>query len=137
MTTLKPIDEGAIELYEFSYPKYGEHVVAMRPLQGGSGLQLFDTVKLFAADDTLKEYERVKDEAAVFAKKFVAQFNQQHRTQQVTEAEFIKAAEASREFFPSRMYYDPRDPTASKWATDLTQQCLRTALQALNITVKE
>lgn len=64
-----------IELYEFSYPKYGEHVVAMRNLSGGGGLQLFDTVKLFAKNSTLKEYERVKDEAADFAKKFVEHFN--------------------------------------------------------------
>lgn len=68
-------DSLTIELYEFSYPKYGEHVIAMRGLSGGGGLQLFDTVKLFAKNTTLKEYERVKDEAAEFAKKFVEQFN--------------------------------------------------------------
>lgn len=68
-------DENTLELYEFSYPKYGEHVVAMRNSPQGGGLQLFDTVKLFAKNNTLKEYDRVKDEAAAFAKQFVAQFN--------------------------------------------------------------
>lgn len=62
------------EIYEFAYQKYGEHVVALR-IPGKGGVQLFDTVKLFAKNSTLVEYERVKDEAAEFAKKFVAQFN--------------------------------------------------------------
>lgn len=64
-----------MEIYEFAYEKYGQHVVALRNSPQGGGVQLFDTVKLFAENNSLKEYERVKDEAADFAKKFVEQFN--------------------------------------------------------------
>jgi len=67
--------ENALEIYEFAYEKYGEHVVALRNSPQGGGVQLFNTVKLFAKNNSLAEYERVKDEAATFAKKFVAQFN--------------------------------------------------------------
>lgn len=62
-----------LEIYEFAYEKYGQHTVALRT--GGMGVELFDAVKLFSKNNSLKEYERVKDEAAAFAKKFVAQFN--------------------------------------------------------------
>lgn len=64
-----------LEIYEFPYAKYGEHVVALR-IKGKGGVQLFDTVKLFAERPTMGEYERVKGEAADLAKQFVAQFNQ-------------------------------------------------------------
>lgn len=62
-----------MEIYEFSYEKYGEHPVAIRCENGG--LRLFDAVKIFSKNNGLAEYERVKEEAADFAKRFVAQFN--------------------------------------------------------------
>lgn len=61
------------ELYEFSYEKYGEHVVAIK-LNGG-GIRLFDAVTLFSENNSLKEYERVKQQAAEFAKEFVETYN--------------------------------------------------------------
>lgn len=67
------IDE--IELYEFRYEKYGEHIVAMKSKNGGAGIQLFDAVNLFSKNNTRAEYDSVKDEAAKFAKDFVARFN--------------------------------------------------------------
>ncbi len=87
--------ENALEIYEFAYEKYGEHVVALRNSPQGGGVQLFNTVKLFAENNSLKEYERVKDEAATFAKKFVAQFNAptQQPAQQGKRAEGVGAVE--------------------------------------------
>ncbi len=63
-----------IKLTHYSYPKYGKHIVAIKCLDGGNK-QIFDAIELFAEEDTYVEYERVKDEAALFAEQFVNQFN--------------------------------------------------------------
>lgn len=62
-----------IELVQYAYGKYGEHVVALK-VPGGN-MQLFDACKIFQNNDTLVEYEWVKDEAARFAVQFVDQFH--------------------------------------------------------------
>lgn len=69
------------EIYEFAYQKYEQHIVALR-IPGRGGVELFDTVKLFAENRSTKEYERVKDQAADFAKQFVSQFNRDALPQQ-------------------------------------------------------
>ena len=65
--------ENDTKLIEFSYPKYGQHLVCIE-VEGGS-FELFDACKLLMEADTRQEYERIKNEAAEFAKKFVEQFN--------------------------------------------------------------
>lgn len=62
-----------IELVHYAYGKYGEHVVAIK-VPGGNR-RLFDAIKLFANDSSLKEYERVKDETAAWAEEFVNRVN--------------------------------------------------------------
>ncbi len=95
----------ALEIYEFAYKKYGQHIVAIRT--NGAGRELFDAVSLFSANNSLKEYERVKDEAAQFAKKFVAQFNRPylHPTpSQVSEKELERVIQSMHQ------HYNPGAP---------------------------
>lgn len=112
--------ENALEIYEFAYEKYGEHVVALRNSPQGGGVQLFNTVKLFAKNNSLAEYERVKDEAATFAKKFVAQFNAptQQPAQQGKRAEGWQPIETApkdevvtvkNRYFTGEAFYDTKD----------------------------
>ena len=61
------------ELYEFTYPKYRQHIIAIRCENGGR--ELFDVCKLFMDDNSPKEYERIKDIAAHWAKEFVDTHN--------------------------------------------------------------
>lgn len=61
------------QLVEFSYSKYGQHIVALRCK--GFNRELFDCCKLFMESDTRAEYERIKDEAAQWAKSFVETYN--------------------------------------------------------------
>lgn len=63
-----------IELIEFAYEKYGQHTVAVKTEQGFN-LELFDACKIFAENNSMKEYKRVKNEAAEFAKYIVEAVN--------------------------------------------------------------
>lgn len=72
------------KLVEFSYSKYGQHIVAIKC--GNFNRELFDTCKLFMENDTRAEYERVKGTAAKFAKEFVETYNSNLHPTATTEA---------------------------------------------------
>lgn len=55
--------------------KYDEQIVAVRMDGSSSHVRLFDATHLFMEDETLHEKIRVKEEAKLFAEKFVAQMN--------------------------------------------------------------
>jgi hypothetical protein len=66
------------KLLTFPKEKYAEQIVAIQGPRGSLNIALFDAVKVFAEDDTMKARSAVAQEARLWAESFVAQFNAGH-----------------------------------------------------------